>query len=148
MQCDCQDTVWCVIMLMLMISSVTEGCLAGPLSEWRRNGEVIVFRITWFAASSRCIMLHGWSLNFDASITLQMRWLRVSELFVYQIAVLTFNVPHGIARDYLGRVVRIADLPIVPGRLAPPSAGINRLVVQTVNNRHSLFPGSRSSCLE
>jgi len=52
--------------------------------------------------------------------------LRVPERVVYKIAVLTFNVPHEIAPEYLGPVVRVADL---PGRQFLRSAGTNRLVV-------------------
>jgi len=38
-------------------------------------------------------------------------WLRVPERVVYKIALLTFKVLHGIALEYLGPVVRVADLP-------------------------------------
>jgi len=53
-------------------------------------------------------------------------WLRVPERVVYMIAVLTFNVLHGIAPEYLGPVVRVANL---PGRQSLRSAGTKRLVV-------------------
>jgi len=45
----------------------------------------------------------------DALVSLH--WLRVPERVVYKIAVLTFKVMHGIAPEYLGPVVRVADLP-------------------------------------
>jgi len=60
----------------------------------------------------------------DALVTLH--WLRIPERVVYKIAVLTFRVLHWIAPNYLGPVVRVADL---PGRRALRSAGTNRLVV-------------------
>jgi len=53
-----------------------------------------------------------------------------------------FKVLHVNAPEYLGPVVRVADL---PGRQSLRSADTNRLVggatVQTVNNLHSNFPG-------
>jgi len=55
-----------------------------------------------------------------------LHWLRVPERVAYKIAVLTFKVMHGIAPEYLGHVVRVADL---PGRQFLRSAGTNRLVV-------------------
>ena len=58
----------------------------------------------------------------DALVTLH--WLRIQERVVYKIAVLTCRVLHGIAPNYLGPVVRVADL---PGRRALRSAGTNRL---------------------
>ena len=60
----------------------------------------------------------------DALVSLH--WLRVQERVVYKIAVLTFKVLHGIAPEYLGPVVRVADL---PGRRTLRSASTNRLVV-------------------
>jgi len=41
----------------------------------------------------------------------RLHWLRDPERVVYKIAVLTFKVLHGIAPEYLGPVVRDADLP-------------------------------------
>jgi len=49
----------------------------------------------------------------------QMRLIR-------KIAVLPFKVQHGMAPEYLGTVVRVADL---PGRQSLRSVGTNRLVV-------------------
>jgi hypothetical protein len=60
----------------------------------------------------------------DALVSLH--WLRVPERVVYKIAVLTFKVLHSIAPEYLGPVVRVADL---PGRQTLRSASTNRLVV-------------------
>jgi len=54
-----------------------------------------------------------------------LHWLLVPERVVYKIAVLTFKVMHGIAPEYLGPVVCVADL---PGRQSLRSAGTNRLV--------------------
>jgi len=53
-------------------------------------------------------------------------WLRVPERVVYKTVVLTFKVLHGIAPEYLGPVVRVADL---PGRQSLRSADTNRRVV-------------------
>jgi hypothetical protein len=55
-----------------------------------------------------------------------LHWLRVPERVVFKVAVLTFKVLHGSAPEYLGPVVRFADL---PGRQALRSADTNRLVV-------------------
>jgi len=60
----------------------------------------------------------------DALITLH--WLRVPVLVVCKIDVLTFKVFHVIARQYIGPVVRVADL---PGRQVLRFAGTNRLVL-------------------
>jgi hypothetical protein len=60
----------------------------------------------------------------DALVSLH--WLRVLERVVYKIAALTFKVMHGIAPEYLGPVVRVADQ---PGRQVLCSASTNRLVV-------------------
>jgi len=60
----------------------------------------------------------------DALVSLH--WPRVPERVVYKIAVLTFKIMHGITPEYLGPVVRVADL---PGRQSLRSAGNNRLVV-------------------
>jgi len=60
----------------------------------------------------------------DALVSLH--WLRVPERVVYKIAVLTFKVLHGIAPEYMGPVVCVADL---PSRQSLRSAGTNRLVV-------------------
>jgi len=53
-----------------------------------------------------------------------LHWLRVSERVVNKIAVMMFRVQHGIAPEYLGPVVRVANL---PGRRALRSSGTNRL---------------------
>jgi len=45
----------------------------------------------------------------DALVSLH--WLRVPERVVYKIAVLTFKFLHGIAPEYRGPVVCVADLP-------------------------------------
>jgi Reverse transcriptase (RNA-dependent DNA polymerase) len=55
-----------------------------------------------------------------------LHWLRIPERVVFKVAVLTFKVLHGSAPEYLGPVIRVADL---PGRQALRSAGTNRLVV-------------------
>jgi hypothetical protein len=55
-----------------------------------------------------------------------LHWLRVPERVVFKVAVLTFKVLHGSAPEYLGPVVRFANL---PGRQALRSADTNRLVV-------------------
>jgi len=62
-------------------------------------------------------------------VLVSVQWLHVSERAVYKIAVLTFKVLHGIAPEYLGPVVCVADL---PGRQSLRSAGTNRLVVPPV----------------
>ena len=86
--------------------------------------------------------------NSDASITSQMHWsachwLRNPERIIYKIAVLTFKVLHGITPDYLGPVVRVADL---PGRRAFCSAGTNRLVVPPfkLSTIGRAFPGPQA----
>jgi len=83
----------------------------------------------------------------DALVTLH--WLSISERVVYEITVLTFKVLHGIGPEYLGPVVRVADL---PGRRAICSAGTNRLVVPRSNCQQLALVislhGSRSSRLE
>jgi len=56
-----------------------------------------------------------------------LHWLCIPERVVYKIAVLTFKVLHGIAPEYLGPVVLVADL---PGRQSLHTAGTNCLVVQ------------------
>jgi len=56
------------------VISGRSGNIQTRLRKWRadRSSE---FRHTWFANPSRCrTQLHGWSSNFDASITLQMHW--------------------------------------------------------------------------
>jgi len=83
----------------------------------------------------------------DALVNLH--WLRVLKRVVYKIAVLTLKVLHGIAPEYLGPVVLVADL---PGRQSLRSAGTNDQVVppfklSTIGTRSS-FPGCRSSRLE
>jgi len=60
----------------------------------------------------------------DALVSLH--WLHVPERVVYKIAMLAFKVVHGIAPEYLGPVVHVADL---PGRQSLRSAGTNRMVV-------------------
>jgi len=82
----------------------------------------------------------------DALVSLH--WLRVPERVIYKIAVLTFKVLHGIAPEYLGPVVHVADL---PDRPTFRSAGTNRLVVPpfklwTIGTR--AFPGGQSSRLK
>jgi hypothetical protein len=59
-----------------------------------------------------------------------LHWLRIPERVVFKVAVLTFKVLHGSAPEYLGPVVRVADL---PGRRTLRSAGTNRLVVPPFN---------------
>jgi hypothetical protein len=71
----------------------------------------------------------------DALVSLH--WLRIPERVVFKIAVLTFKVIHGIAPEYLGPVVRVADL---TSRQALRSASTNCLVVppfklSTIGNR-------------
>ena len=63
----------------------------------------------------------------DALISLH--WLRIPERIRYKVAVLTYKVLHGSAPQYLGQLVRVADL---PGRHALRSASTNRLVVPSV----------------
>ena len=55
-----------------------------------------------------------------------LHWQRIPERVIYKVAVLTFEVFHGTAPNYLGPLVRVADL---PGRQALRSAFTNRLVV-------------------
>jgi len=55
-----------------------------------------------------------------------LHWLLVPGRVVYKIALVTFNVLHGIAPRYLGPVVRVTDL---PGRQSLRSAGTNDQVV-------------------
>jgi len=65
--------------------------------------------------------------RFDHVINalVSLLWLRVPERVVYKIAVLTFKVLHGIAPEYLGPVVHVADL---PSRQSLRFAGTDRLV--------------------
>lgn len=58
-----------------------------------------------------------------------LHWLRVPQRVDFKIAVLTYKVLHGTGPQYLGPLVRVADL---PGRQALRSAGTNRLVVPPV----------------
>jgi len=66
--------------------------------------------------------------HFDhvTDVLVSLHGLRVPERVVYKIAMLSIKVLHGIALEYLGPVVRVADL---PGRQSLRSAGTNRLVV-------------------
>jgi len=92
-------------------------------------GNSLLIGLPKHLAFNRCKMhLHGWSSNFNASVILlaSLHWLRIMERVFYKIAILTFKVLHGIAPEYLGPVVRVADL---PGRQALRSASTNRLVV-------------------
>lgn len=66
-----------------------------------------------------------------------LHWLRINERIKYKIAVLTYKVLHDTAPQYLGPLVRVAD---IPGRQHLRSANTNRLVVPpvrlpTVGNR-------------
>ena len=58
-----------------------------------------------------------------------LQWLRISDRIIYEIAVLTFKILHRTAPQYLGPVVRVADL---PGRQALRSASTNRLVLPPI----------------
>ena len=67
----------------------------------------------------------------------------------YKIAVLVYEVLHGLASQYLGPLTYVADLPV---RRPLRSAGTNRLAVPpvkltTVANQPD-FPGCRSTDLE
>ena len=59
-----------------------------------------------------------------------LHWLRlrVPKRIEFKIAVLTYNVVHGLAPGYLGSFARAADL---PSRRSLRSVGTNRLVVLT-----------------
>jgi len=76
------------------------------------------------AAARLIFILRRFDHVTDALVSLH--WLRVPERVIYKIAVLTLKFLHGIAPEYLGPVVRVADL---PGRESLRSAGTNRLVV-------------------
>jgi len=80
---------------------------------------------SWNAAARLICRLGRFDHVTDALVSLH--WLRVPERVVYKITMLTFKVVHGIAPEYLGPVVRVADL---PGRQFLRSAGTNRLVGQ------------------
>jgi len=58
----------------------------------------------------------------DALISLH--WLRATERILYKMAVLTYKAVHGGSPRYLSLLVHVAN---VSGRLAPRSAGSNRL---------------------
>ena len=49
------------------------------------------------------------SFNHTTDALVSLHWLRVPEHVVYEIAVPTFKVLHGIALDSLGPVVRVAN---------------------------------------
>jgi len=78
------------------------------------------------AAARLIFSLRRFAHVTDALVSLH--WLRVPERVVYN--VLTFKVLHGIAPEYLGPVVRVANL---PGRQSLRFAGTNRLVVPPFN---------------
>ena len=89
--------------------------------------------------------------RFDHRALFGLHWLHVPERGASRRrqdsrAGILNEVLHGIAPEYLGPVVRVADL---PGRQAFRSASTNRLVVppfkvQTFNNRQSSFLDDRS----
>ncbi len=58
-----------------------------------------------------------------------LHWLRIAQRIQFKIAVLTYKALHGIGPQYLGPLVRIADL---PGRRALRSADTSRLVVPPI----------------
>jgi len=58
-----------------------------------------------------------------------LHWLRVPQRVQFKVAVLTYKTLHGTGPQYLGPLVRVADL---PGRQSLRSAGTNRLVVPPV----------------
>ena len=66
--------------------------------------------------------------RFDhiADALVSLHWLRISERIVYKIALLIFKVLPGITPEYLGPVVRVANL---PGRQDVRSPSTNHLVV-------------------
>jgi len=76
------------------------------------------------AAARLICRLRRFDHVIDALVSLH--WLRVPERVIYKIAMLTFKVLHEITPEYLGSVVRVANL---PGRQSLRSAGTNRLVV-------------------
>jgi len=129
--------------------------------RWRHSG-------VWFLSPLRS--MHSWRSSLSASVSsptsnrLQLNSDKTEVLWCttggrqHQLpgarrlwdVVRTFKFMHGIAPEYLGAVVCVADL---PGRQSLRSAGTNRLLpgdatVYTVNNWHSSFPGGQSSRLE
>jgi len=58
-----------------------------------------------------------------------LHWLCVPERVQFKISVLTYNVLHGRATQYLGPLNRVADL---PGRRSLHSTNSNRMVVPSV----------------
>ena len=74
----------------------------------------------------------------DALVSLHC--LRVQERVGHKIAVLTFKVLHDIAPEFLGPVVRVADL---PGRRTLRSASTDRLVVPLYISQQSAVGLSR-----
>ena len=71
-----------------------------------------------------------------------LHWLRIPERIEYKIALLTYKVMNGMAWQYLGPFVRVADQ---PGQQDLCSAGTNRLTVpavklSTVGSRAFPFP--------
>ena len=74
-----------------------------------------------------------------------LHWLRVPQRVQFKVAVLTYKTLHGTGPQYLGPLVRVADL---PGRQSLRSAGTNRLVVPparlaTVGSRAFAAAGPR-----
>ena len=79
-------------------------------------------------ASARLIFnLRRYDSVTDALASLH--WLRVPQRVQFKVAVLTYKTLHGTGPQYLGPLVRVADL---PGRQALRSAGTSRLVVPPV----------------
>jgi hypothetical protein len=79
-------------------------------------------------ASARLIFnLRRYDSVTDALASLH--WLRVPQRVQFKVAVLTYKTLRGTGPQYLGPLVRVADL---PGRQALRSAGTSRLVVPPV----------------
>ena len=95
-------------------------------------------------ASARLIFdLRRYDSVTDALASLH--WLRVPQRVQFKVAVLTYKTLHGTGPQYLGPLVRVADL---PGRQSLRSAGTNRLVVPparlaTVGSRAFAAAGPR-----
>jgi len=88
---------------------------------------IISYLATFLGTNSLSVLMCRKAVNQSINRScnnalVSLHWLRV----VYKIAVLTFKVLHRIAPEYLGPVVRVANL---PGRQSLRSAGTNRVVV-------------------
>ena len=92
-----------VVALVMSRLDYGNSVLIGLLTHRIRRLQSVQNAAAWLICKLR-------RLNHITDVLVSLHWLHIPECIVYKTAVLTFEIIHRIAPQYLGPVVHVADL--------------------------------------